>query len=77
MGFMYFNQEKGSCLKADQCTFSHDPSIPVRKKVKESVRDRILFVLPLPLGGVGETPREGVTPLEAVRHLAEAVEGDQ
>ena len=29
MGCMYFNQGKGSCLKADRCTFSHDPSIPV------------------------------------------------
>ena len=26
---MYFSQGKGSCLKADRCTFSHDPSIPV------------------------------------------------
>ena len=26
MGCMYFNQGKGSCLKADRCTFSHDPS---------------------------------------------------
>ena len=29
MGCMYFNQGKGSCLKADRCTFSHDPNIPV------------------------------------------------
>ena len=29
MGCMYFHQGKGSCLKADRCTFSHDPSIPV------------------------------------------------
>ena len=24
MGCMYFNQGKGSCIKADRCTFSHD-----------------------------------------------------
>ena len=26
---MYFNQGKGSRLKADRCTFSHDPNIAV------------------------------------------------
>ena len=26
---MYLNQGKGSCFKADRCTFSHDPEIPV------------------------------------------------
>ena len=72
--------QKGSCLKADRCTFSHDPNIPVyvpKGKLKENVRDRILLVLLPPLGGVGETPREDVTPLEVVRHFAEAAEGDQ
>ena len=49
----------------------------LRVKVKENVRDHILLVPHLPLGGVGETPHEDVTPLEAVRRLAEAVEGDQ
>ena len=29
MGCMYFNQGKGSCLKADRCTFSHDPNVAV------------------------------------------------
>ena len=29
MGCIYFNHVKGSCLKADRCTFSHDPSTPV------------------------------------------------
>ena len=29
MGCMFFNQGKGTCLKADRCTFSHDPKIAV------------------------------------------------
>ena len=77
---MYFNQGKGSCLKAGRCTFSHDPNIPVyvpKGKGKGKRKDQILLVLPLPLGGVGETPREDVTPLEVVRPLAETVGGDQ
>ena len=70
-------------VRALRPTDAHFPTILVsqcmslREKVKESVRDRILLVLPLPLGGMGETPREDVTPLEAVRRVAEAVEGDQ
>ena len=70
-------------VRALRPTDAHFPTILVSQcislmeKVKESVRDRVLLVLPLPLGGVGETPREDVTPLEAVRRFAEAVEGDQ
>ena len=29
MGCMYFNQGKGSCLKGDRSTFSHDPKVEV------------------------------------------------
>ena len=70
-------------VRALRPTDAHFPTILVsqcmslREKVKENVGDQILLVLPLPLGGVGETPREDVTPLEVVRHLAEAVGGDQ
>ena len=70
-------------VRALRPTAVHFPTILVfrcislREKVKESVKDRFLLVLPLPLGGVGETPREDATPPEAVRRLAEAVEGDQ
>ena len=70
-------------VRALRPTDAHFPTILVsqcmslRVKVKENVRDRILFALPLQLGGVGETPREDVTPLEVVRPLAETVGGDQ
>ena len=69
--------------RASRPTAVHFPTILVsqcmflREKVKESVRDRVLPVLPLPLGGVGETPREDATPPEVVRRLEEVVEDDQ
>ena len=80
MGCMYFSQGKGSCLKADRCTFSNDPSVPVyvpKGKGKGNVKDLTRLVLPRPLGGVGETPREGATHLEVVHLLADPVGGDQ
>ena len=70
-------------VRALRPTDAHFPTILVfqcmslREKVKENVRDQILLVLPLPLGGVGETPREDATPLEVVRPLAEPIGGDQ
>ena len=76
---MYFNQGKA---RASRPTAVHFPTILVSKrlflkeKVKESVRDQVLPVLPLPLGGVGETPLEDATPPDAVRRLEEIVEGD-
>ena len=68
-------------VRASRPTAVHFPTtlvslcVSLREKFKESVRDR-LPVLPLPLGGVGETPREVATPPEVVRRLEETVEGD-
>ena len=70
-------------VRALRPTDAHFPAILIsqcmslRVKVKENVKDQIRLVLPRPLGGVGETPREDVTPLEVVRPLAETVGGDQ
>ena len=69
-------------VRASMPTAVHFPMILVsqcmflREKVKESVRDQVLPVLPLPLGGVGETPREVATPPEVARRLEEVVEDD-
>ena len=55
-------------VRALRPTDAHFPTILVsqcislREKAKEIVRDRVLLVLPPPLGGVGETPREDDTP---------------
>ena len=68
--------------RASRPTVVHFPTILVsqcmflKEKVKESVRDQVLPVLPLPLGGVGETPLEDATPPDTVRRLDEIVEGD-
>lgn len=70
-------------VRASRLTAVHFPTILVsqcmflRENVKESVKDRVLLVPPLPLGGVGETPREDATLPEVVRLLEEVVEGDQ
>ena len=50
-----------------QCMF-------LKERVKENVRDLVLLVLLLLQGGVGGTPLEDVTPLDAVHCLAEIVE---
>ena len=52
-----------------QCMF-------LKERVKENVRDLVLLVPLLLLGGVGGTPLEVVTPLDAVHRLEEVVEGD-
>ena len=68
--------------RASRPTVVHFPTILVfqcmflKEKVKENVRDLVLLVLPLLLGGVGETPLEDATPLDAVHRLEEIVEGD-
>ena len=62
LGCAYFNQGKGSCLKGDQCPFSHDPKLEVARvpKEKEKAKERALaHVLPLL---PGETPRGGSYP---------------
>ena len=77
---MYFDQGKGSCLKADRCTFLTiliSQCMSLRVRVKENAKDQVLLGLPPPLGEVGEIPHEDVTPLEVVRHLAGAVGEDQ
>ena len=62
---------------------AHFPTILIsqctslRVEEKENAKDLIRLVLPRPLGGVGETPREDATPLEVVRLLAEPAGGDQ
>ena len=80
--------EWGACIstkgkaRTSRPTVVHFPTILVfqcmflREKVKESVRDLVLPVLLLQLGGVGETPLEDATPPDAVRRLEEIVEGD-
>ena len=86
MGCMYFNQGKGSCLKADRCTFSHDPNIPVyvpkgkgKGKRKGSSSSRSAS----PAGrsdrdsSRGEIPLGGVIPLDVVHRLGEVVEVDR
>ena len=63
-------------------TIAHFPMILVfqcmflKERVKENVRDLALLVLLLLQGGVGGTPLEDVTPLDAVHRLEEIVEGD-
>ena len=74
---MYFNQGKGSCLKADRCEILISQCMSLGVRAKENVKDQIRLVLPRPLGGVGETPREDATPLEVVCPLAGTVGGDQ
>ena len=70
-------------VRALRPTDAHFPTILVsqcmslREEVKESVRDRVLLVLPPRPGEVDEIPREAETLQEAVRRLAEAVEGDR
>ena len=76
MGCMYFNQGKGSCTVVHFPTILVSQCMFLKEKVKESVRDLVLLVLPLPLGGVGETPLEDATPPDAVRRLEEIVESD-
>ena len=46
------------------------------ERVQENVRDLVLLVPLLLQGGVGGTPLEDVTPLDAVHRLAEIVEVD-
>ena len=52
-----------------QCMF-------LKERAKENVRDLVLLVPLLLQGGVGGTPLEDVTPLDAVHRLAEVVEVD-
>ena len=72
-------KEKGRALRP---IVVHFPTILVfqcmflKEKVKENVRGLVLLVLLLLQGGVGGTPLEDVTPLDAVHRLEEAVEGD-
>ena len=64
LGCAYFNQGKGSCLKGDKCTFSHDPKLEVARmpKGKGKAKERALaHVLPRLLD---ETPLEEVRLLE-------------
>ena len=61
---MYFNQGKGSCRKADRCTFSHDPKVAVYVP-KEKVRESAEVLIRLgPLRPPGAIPPEVVRPLE-------------
>ena len=72
-------KEKGRALRP---IVVHFPMILVfqcmflKERVKENVRDLVLHVLLLLQGGVGGTPLEDVTPLDAVHRLAEVVEVD-
>ena len=66
MGCMYFNQGKGSCLKADRCTFSHDPIVAVyvpkvKGKGKRRGSNSPRSTSPAGRGG-RDTPRGGSSP---------------
>ena len=69
-------------VHALRLTGAHFPTILIsqcmslRLKVNGNAKDLIRLVPLRPLGGVGETPREDVTPLGLVRLLAEQAGGD-
>ena len=66
MGCMYFSQGKGSCLKVDRCTFSHDPNVAVyvpkgKGKGKRKGSNSPRSASPAGRGG-RDTPRGGSSP---------------
>ena len=71
MGCMYFNQGKGSCLKAGRCAFPHDPNIAVNipKGKGKGKRKGSSSPRSASLAGRGgrDTPRGGSSPRRSSR----------
>ena len=63
MGCGYFNQGKGSCLKGDRCTFSHDPEVEVARREEARAREEVLIRLAVQPRLLGAISPEVVHPL--------------